>query len=162
MSKISDCELPEHDPITCPIEQYLPSDDCGGTAPVVQEVVCEYPGMQYSENDGEILPVVNINIRVTDPDGDLTSYELTIEVDAEMDGVVSQNARSYELSGETSDGICDTDESNLGIDLYLKGGFPYHSTEYEWYFVVKDASGMASQQFMHRCMMPDQQGNPIQ
>ena len=144
MSKVADCVLPAHDPETCNIEQYLPNEDCGGVTPVIQEVTCSYPGMTFSPNDGEEFPLINISVRVTDPDGDLTSYTMQLQVDDQIDGVVSTGARSYDLSGTPSDGICDTDESNIGIDFFLKGGFPYYATTYEWFFTVQDASGLSS------------------
>ncbi|MEC7986099.1 MAG: hypothetical protein VX278_13125 [Myxococcota bacterium] len=160
MLLVSDCILPPHDPETCDIEQYLPNEDCGGAAPIIQEVVCSYPGMTYSPNDGEVLPLININVRVTDTDGDLTAYAMTLQVDSEIDGAVSTGARSYDLSGTTSDGICDTDESNIAIDFFLKGGFPYYSTTYELFFVVEDASGLSSPVYVQQCTMPDENGNP--
>ena len=152
------CELPTHDSETCPIEEYLPDDDCGGVAPVIQEVTCSYTGIQFSENDNADLPSMNISVRVTDPDGDLTSYRLQVHVDDQIDGFVSEGARDFSFEGQTSAGICDTDESNLGIDLYLKGGFPYYSTTYEWFFSVEDASGMESASFMAVCTTPNEEG----
>ena len=156
------CVLPEHDEETCPIAQYLPDEDCGGVNPVIQEVTCTYTGIQFSENDNADLPSMNISVRVTDPDGDLTSYRLQLHVDDQLDGLISAGARDFAFEGMTSAGICDTDESNLGIDLYLKGGFPYYSTEYEWFFVVEDASGLASSEFMTVCTTPNEQGEPPQ
>ena len=164
-SAISDaklCELPEHHDETCPIEQYLPDDDCGGTAPVIEQIECTYTGIQFSSQDQEELPSMNISVRVTDIDGDLTGYRLLLHVDDELDGIVSSAAREFSFEGTTSAGVCDTDESNLGIDLYLKGGFPHYSTTYEWFFTVEDVSGLSSAQTMKVCTTPDEAGEPPQ
>ena len=162
ISEAKFCTLPEHDDQTCPIEEYLPDTDCGGTAPVIQEIACTYTGMQYSQQDQQELPSMNISVRVTDTDGDLTGYRLLLSVDDELDGVVGVGAREFTFEGTTSAGVCDTDESNLGIDLYLKGGFPYHSTSYEWFFIVEDVLGLSSTQVMEVCTTPDEQGRPPQ
>jgi|GEM_PF-4248865 len=154
------CELPTHDPISCPISQYLPDEDCGGVAPTIQEITCSYNGIQYSPNDNADLPAMNISVRVTDPDGDLTAYHMELHIDDELDGMIGETARDYSFEGLTSTGLCDTDESNLGIDIYLKGGFPYYSTAYEWFFVVEDAAGLSSTSFMTVCTTPDEAGNP--
>ena len=161
ISEVQRCELPEHNDETCPIEQYLPDDDCGGTPPVIQEIECTYKGIQFSQQDQEELPAMDISVRVTDTDGDLTGYHLLLHVDDELDGVVGSGARAFSFEGTTSAGTCDTDESNLGIDLYLKGGFPHYSTVYEWFFTVEDVSGLRSMQVMKVCTTPDEMGeNP--
>ena len=83
-------------------------------------------------------------------------------VDDEIDGIVGGGAREFSFEGTTSAGVCDTDESNLGIDIYLKGGFPYFETMYEWYFIVEDASALSSTQVMKVCTTPDEMGGALE
>ena len=151
--------LPEHHPEDCPIEQYLPDDDCGGTTPTILSVTCSYPGIQYSINDDADLPSMNITVHTSDPDGDLTQYNLSLWVDTEIDGTASEEARFFSFDGETSIGVCDTDASYLGIDIYLKGGFPEFDTSYEWTFIVEDAAGLTSAPYTAMCTTPNENGD---
>ena len=156
------CMLPEEDPETCPIAQFLPDEECGGIAPTIQEVTCTYNGMQYSQSDNMELPSMTISVRATDPDGDLTSYRLQMFVDRVIDGELGEGARDFVFEDVTSSGVCDTDESNLSIDIFIKGGFPSFSTPYEWFFVVEDVAGLPSNMLMETCTTPDENGNPAE
>ena len=159
LTQVRLCPLPEHHPEDCPIEQYLPDDDCGGTTPTILSVTCSYPGIQYSINDDADLPSMNITVHTSDPDGDLTQYNLSLWVDTEIDGTASEEARFFSFDGETSIGVCDTDASYLGIDIYLKGGFPEFDTSYEWTFIVEDAAGLTSAPYTAMCTTPNENGD---
>ena len=160
MERALECTLPEDDPAVCPIDEYLLPEECGGTPPVVEQVTCSYPGIEFSPSEQLDLPVLNLLIQTSDMDGDLGQYILEILVDPTIDGVLSPEARDYMVSGETSVRECDTVGTDIELDFYIKGGFPNYATEYEWYFTVEDLSGLKSDQYMTLCHTPDQEGNP--
>ena len=163
MQAASDCVLPESDPQECPVDDLIgPPSVCGGTAPIIENVSCSYPGIQYSSADDMDLPLLQILVEAADIDGDLTSYILHLEIDSAIDGEVTPGAREYTVDGQTSDGTCDTDGTNITLDFYIKGGFPAYETAYEFFFVVEDITGLRSPQYRQVCTTPDAAGNPPQ
>ena len=68
------------------------STSCSGTAPVIQEIICENTGLVVENDSQENLPTFTLNVATTDDDGDLTSYTMLIEFDAQIDDELSEDA----------------------------------------------------------------------
>ena len=136
-----------------------PSDaeDCGDTAPSVDELTCENTGiMEYAET-GELVPTLTIWASVSDADGDLTSYISQLFWD---EGTVTVDSESLGPYYGTLDGEgCDLFSANLGSRIYLRGGEPLYDTSYEWGFQVTDAGENTSELFTIDCVTPSEDGS---
>ena len=134
---------------------------CSGTAPVIQEIICENTGLVVENDSQENLPTFTLNVATTDDDGDLTSYTMLIEFDAQIDDVLSEDAVDLDVSGTISEDSCNVSEADIGTRIFIKGGQPALETTYEWYVTVFDAAGMRSETEMVVCTTPNAQGESV-
>ncbi len=131
---------------------------CGGTAPVINSVICENTGIKNHPDYGD-LPTFTIKASVSDEDGDLTYYQLFVDIDGTLDGVEDDN--DIELTpaeGAVNDEECGVFDANLSISMYLNGSMPDYDTVYEWYVRVADGLGKMSDPMMVECRTPDENG----
>ena len=135
------------------------SETCGGTAPVIDELSCENTGMQFYPDAGVDLPTFTIRAQISDEDADLTSYSMLIEFDTELDNALGDDAQELTVQGSLGSNACSISSADIGASVYLQGGPPTHSTTYEWYVSIFDASGDRSQAEMIVCTTPDEEGN---
>ena len=131
---------------------------CGSSAPTITNITCEANGMYTDRQAQEDKPSMVITTSVNDPDGDLTTYGITIMFDEEADGVAS-GSETFSLSGEIDSPDCQAQEADLGSILLLSGDSPDFETTYEWYVVVSDSEGNESAVGTVVCTTPDEFGN---
>ena len=145
-------------------EQEAPSltitdtETCGGTAPVIEELSCENTGMQFYPDAGIDLPTFTIRAKISDEDADITSYTMLIEFDDVIDNSLDDHAQDLTITGTLGSNACSVSQGDIGASVYLQGGPPYHSTEYEWYVSIFDAAGERSQADMIVCTTPNESG----
>ena len=137
------------------------SISCSGTPPVVQEIICKNSGLQEDSETQELLPVFSLDVAVTDDDGDMTSYSMLIEFDAQIDNELSEDAFQFDTSGTVSEDSCNISETDITTRIFIKGGQPDLATEYEWYVTVFDAAGMRSETKMVVCTTPNAEGESV-
>jgi hypothetical protein len=134
------------------------NNNCGGTAPVIQTVNCENSGIVDHPDYGP-LPTFTLYVNATDEDGDLTFYQLLVDIDPQLNGVKDSDAVELSpVSGSLSDQTCDVSEANVGYTIYLQGGPPDFNIPYEWYVQISDAMGLISDSSMVVCTTPDSDG----
>ena len=109
------------------------STSCSGTAPVIQEIICENTGLAVENDTQETLPTFTLNVGFTDDDGDFTSYTMLIEFDPIIDDTLSEGAIDLDVSGTISEDSCNVSEADVGTRIFIKGGQPDLETTYEWY-----------------------------
>ena len=136
-----------------------PTESCGGAPPVITELSCENTGMQFYPDANADLPTFTVRALVTDEDADLTSYTMIIKFDDVIDNALDESAEELTISGSMGSDACSVDDGNIGASIYLQGGPPDYSTEYEWYVSVLDAAGERSETEMIVCTTPDADGN---
>jgi hypothetical protein len=136
------------------------SDDaCAGTAPVIESLGCENSGMMYHADSGGDRPTFTITASVFDQDGDLTAYSMLVDFDQSPDGELDSSADSFPaITGTLSSGVCDVSQADIGARLFLQGGMPAPSTEYEWHVSVFDAAGERSSTESIVCTTPAEDG----
>ena len=131
---------------------------CGGTAPVIQSLVCENGGIKTHPDYGD-LPTFTIKASVSDDDGDLTYYQMFVDIDGTLNGVEDDNSTPLSpAEGALSDEACGITDANLGITMYLNGSMPDYDTRYEWYVQVADSLGKTSEAMMIECSTPNEEG----
>ena len=109
---------------------------CGGTAPVVESISCENSGVQNHPDYGD-LPTFTIKSTVSDEDGDLTYYQLFVDIDGTLDGVEDENDTELNpVEGAVNDEECGVFNANLSVTIFLNGSMPEYDTVYEWYVRV--------------------------
>ena len=135
--------------------------NCSGTAPVIQEIICENTGLATENDTQETLPTFTLSASVTDEDGDMTSYKMLIEFDDQMDNELSDDAFDFDISGTVSEDSCNVSEADIGTRIFIKGGQPALATSYEWYVTVFDAAGLRSETEMVVCTTPNAEGETV-
>ncbi len=131
---------------------------CGGTAPVIESLSCENSGMQNHPDYGE-LPTFTIKATVTDDDGDLTYYQLFVDIDGTLDGVeADDDVELNPVEGAVNDEECGVYDANLSVTMFLNGSMPDYDTAYEWYVRVADGLGKMSEPMMIECRTPNEEG----
>ena len=131
---------------------------CGGTAPVVESITCENSGVQTHPDYGD-LPTFTIKSTVSDEDGDLTYYQLFVDIDGTLDGVEDENDTELNpVEGAVNDEECGVFNANLSVTIFLNGTMPEYDTVYEWYVRVADGLGKMSEPMMVECRTPDENG----
>lgn len=134
------------------------SEECGGTAPVITEVVCENIGLQEYETG--TYPQLLMRMQVTDADKDIHQYSAEVYFDETEDGSVLLDSSPFDpVSGSTSEASCNTDDASINFGLVITGGNPSFDTVYEWALVVKDAQGLASDPYVLTCATPKEDGS---
>ena len=140
------------------VDSNTQDDSCGGTAPVITSLECVNPGMQEHPDYG-LLPTFSIRAVVHDDDGDLTYYQMFVDIDGTLDGVEDENSIPLNpAEGALSDEACGITDANLGITMYLNGSSPDYDTRYEWYVQVSDSLGKTSEAMMIECSTPNEEG----
>jgi hypothetical protein len=134
-------------------------DTCGGTAPVIESVTCENTGIQTHPDYGS-LPTFSIQANVSDVDGDLTYYQMFVDIDGTLDGDEDENATELNpVEGAISNEACGVTSANVSIQIFLNGSTPDYDTVYEWYVRVADGLGKLSEPMMVECRTPDENGD---
>ena len=108
------------------------------------------------------LPTFTLSAAVTDEDGDMTSYTMLIEFDAQLDDELSDEAFDFDISGTVSEDSCNVSEADIGTRIFIKGGQPDLETTYEWYVTIFDAAGMRSETEMVVCTTPNAEGESVE
>ena len=73
------------------------------------------------ENDTqETLPTFTLSAAVTDEDGDMTSYTMLIEFDAQLDDELSDEAFDFDISGTVSEDSCNVSEFDIGTRIFYQ------------------------------------------
>lgn len=130
------------------------SETCGGTPPVIQELTCVDSGLQTHPDYGQ-MPTFTIKASVNDEDGDLTVYQIFVDIDGTLDGIESEddielNPVEGSVVGET----CGVFNANVSFSIFLNGTQPDFDTVYEWYVRVADGLGKMSEPMMIECRTP--------
>ena len=135
-------------------------DTCAGTPPEIESLVCENTGMMYHADSGGDRATFTLSASVFDQDGDLTAYSMLVDFDMVADGVQAEDADSFPaITGTLSSGVCDVSQADIGARLFLHGGVPAPSTEYEWHVSVFDAAGDRSESASVVCTTPAEDGS---
>lgn len=124
----------------------LPADsdgagaDCGTNPPVIETLDITFDGMSdpaVSDVCGaEPVPMLRIQARATDEDGDLHYWQMRVRWDETVDAAVAATAESVEVTGSV--GLeCGVFTADVATLLCL-GGEPPYNTEIEWAAVVSD------------------------
>jgi hypothetical protein len=134
------------------------NNSCGGASPVIQTVTCENSGIVDHPDYGP-LPTFTLYVNATDEDGDLTHYELFVDIDTQLNGTKDSDAQTLDPSQNSlSDKMCDVNEADVGLTIYLRTGPPEFETTYEWYVQITDALGLISEPFGVECTTPNSAG----
>ena len=135
-------------------------DTCGGTAPVVETLNCVNTGLMTHPDYGE-LPTFTIEASVSDVDGDLTYYQMFVDIDGTLDGLEDESDTELNpVEGAISNEACGVDAANISIQIFLRNGsMPEFDTVYEWYVRVADGLGKVSEPMMVECRTPDENGD---
>lgn len=135
------------------------TEECSGTAPVVEAVTCENSGIQPHFETGEDTVTMTIMAETSDADGDLDYYTFELFFDDEIDGTVDTSTSVFSpSSGSVDVDACEAGLVNLGTVLYLAGGDPDYDTLYEWGVIVTDGGGIASEVMVVECYTPTSDG----
>ena len=163
----TDCQDPgcfdkpacDNDTLPPELETVDPEDlVCGGNAPVVTELSCENSGIQIHPDYGE-LPTFSLSANVTDEDGDLTYYQMFVDIDDNLDGIEAEDHELAPVEGMIGDDECSIFDVTLEIIIFLQGSSPEYGTTYEWYVRISDSMGQTSDPFMVTCTTPDENGD---
>ena len=126
--------------------------------PIVESISCENSGVQTHPDYGD-LPTFTIKSTVSDEDGDLTYYQLFVDIDGTLDGVEDENDTELNpVEGAVNDEECGVFDANLSVTIFLNGTMPEYDTVYEWYVRVADGLGKMSEPLMVECRTPDENG----
>lgn len=132
---------------------------CGGTAPVIESVTCENSGVQNHPDYGD-LPTFTLKASVVDDDGDLTYYQMFVDIDGTLDGVEDENDTELNpVEGAVNDEECGVFTANLSVQIFLNGTMPEYDKVYEWYVRAADGLGKMSEPVMVECRTPDENGD---
>ena len=133
---------------------------CGGTAPVINTLICENTGIKTHPDYGA-LPTFTLKASVSDDDGDLTYYQMFVDIDGTLDGVEDEaDTELNPVEGAVNDEECGVYDANLSVTIFLKNGtMPDYDTVYEWYVRVADGLGKMSEPMMIECRTPDENGD---
>lgn len=133
-------------------------DSCGGTAPVIEALNCVNSGLQTHSEYGQ-MPTFTIEASVSDEDGDLTAYQLFVDIDGTLDGMEAENDIELNpVEGAIGGEACGVYNANVSISVFLNGTSPDYDTVYEWYVRVSDGLGKMSEPMMIECRTPDENG----
>jgi hypothetical protein len=134
--------------------------DCQGNPPVVDELWCVNTGIQPHYETGEDTVTMRIWTAVSDVDGDLVSYAISIFYDDEVDNAVDTSVTNFNpVYGSVDYADCTATNAELGLTLYLTGSDPDYETLYDWGVVVTDAYGLESETAVTSCWTPISDGS---
>lgn len=135
------------------------TEECSGTAPVIEEVSCENSGIQPHYETGEDTVTLTIRAETSDADGDLDFYTFELFYDEDVDGSIDTSSSPFSpSSGAVDVDECEAGLVSLGTVLYLAGGDPAFDTLYEWGVVVTDGAGLQSEVGIVECYTPKSTG----
>ena len=116
--------------------------NCGSAAPVITEIEIE-EGDPFTLSNGDSVPGLFVNAKVTDADGDLHWYEMKVWFDEEIDGVVSGEGGYYETYGTRGDLDCGVELTEVPLRIAVNG-YPPAGQEMEVGIIVYDDMGNPS------------------
>lgn len=128
------------------------SDDCKGTAPVIEDLTIEEGDPITGEGGEDPQPTLVIMAEYSDEDGDAHVLAMDIWYDDVVDGTVdvsgTADAALAETAAQDDDGnpveACDGKAGYFGVQLGVTGDNLEFETEYDFAVVLYDAAGMGS------------------
>ena len=94
--------------------------NCGDSPPVITELEVE-EGDPFTLSNGNIVPGLFVNAKVTDADGDLHWYEMKVWFDEVIDGVVEPEGNYYEAYGPRGDLDCGVEITEVPLRIAVNG-----------------------------------------
>lgn len=120
--------------------------DCGGTLPVVSNLVAADGGPIEDSDGGGQQPSIKVEWDMDDDDHDLNTFSWAIWYQLAATGAPDTASAPYASSTEElSDGACTSGQAHYGLKLGVNGGAMEYATAYTFTVIVEDMAGLASE-----------------